>query len=59
MQRFPEEYAGAGIAGREAFYYSRDATSDLYLMANALRRAQILLNNPRSIDLQRLELPER
>jgi hypothetical protein len=59
MQRFPEEYAGAGITGREAFDYSRDATSDLYLMANALRRAQILLNNPRSIDLQRLELPER
>ena len=59
MQRVPEEYAGAGITGREAFEYSRDATSDLYLMADALRRAQILLANPRSIDLQRLEVPER
>ena len=60
VERFPDEYAGTGIAGRgrEAFEYNRDATSDLYVMAEALRRAQILLNNPRRIDQTRLELPE-
>jgi hypothetical protein len=32
--------------------------ADLYVMAGALCRVQILLNNPRSIDPPRLELPE-
>lgn len=58
-ERFPDEYEDTGIAGRDAFEYNRDATSDLYVMADALRRTQILLNNPKRIDLQRLELPER
>ena len=58
-ERLPDEYAATAIIGREGFEHDRDATSDLYVMAEALRRAQILLNNPRRIDQERLELPEK
>ncbi len=58
IERAPDLYAGTAVSGRKAFEYDRDATSDLYVMANALRRAQILLNSPRRIDLDRLDLPE-
>lgn len=57
IERLPEFYADTAFSGREAFEHDRKATSDLYVMADALRRAQILLNNPRRIDLDQLNLP--
>ena len=56
--RHPEEYSHAGVRGIEAFESSREATADLYVMADALRRVQVLLGTPRKIDLERLELPD-
>jgi hypothetical protein len=55
-EEFPDD--DIAVVGREAFEHHRAATADLYVMADALRRVQILLNNPRSIDPSRLELPE-
>jgi hypothetical protein len=58
IERLPDLYAGTAFSGREAFEHDREATSDLYVMANALRRAQILLNNPGRINLDALDLPQ-
>lgn len=58
IKRLPDLYADTAVSGREAFEHNGKATSDLYVMADALRRAQILLNNPRRINLDTLNLPE-
>jgi len=56
--RYPDEYSRYDARGIEAFEHSRTATADLYVMADALRRVQVLLGAPRKIDLERLERPD-
>ncbi len=55
-EAFPDD--NIAVQGREAFEHNLAATSDLYVMADALRRVEILLNNPCAIELSKLELPE-
>jgi hypothetical protein len=58
VDRIPDLYDGIAVLGREAFERSRDATSNLYVMATALRRVQALLRTSEKLDLNSLDLRE-
>ena len=54
IDRSPDEHFEDG-EGEGDFEQSREALADLYLISKALRRVELLLRDPKSIDLNRLE----